>query len=288
MTIHPIGPPRVARLVYKVDRASGIAFAKTERDLSSLRSGMGFRSDGPPDDVSGSTSDFVVTLSEGQEPGDCVATVEMTTDFPSILEAREIVEPYLQAWEIESFLNHLKEHADFSQPLRFEYQSAEVKNPIPISATAHLGTARLFFKADFPPPPITISCSPEVRRIWQRWGEYRAGRESLSGMGYYCLTSVEAAIGGPRRTARQAAANQYKVDIDVLNKLGELTSEVGDDRERRKEHAKYHRPYTPAEREWIERVVLVLLKHLGEFARHNVTGTTPKFALVTLADFPMV
>lgn len=269
MTVDDVDPSRVERLIYQVFQGGGIHYFRTERDPNSR---MGMKYMGPPEDVVASTADFTVTLSGGGEQHFHVATVEMTTDFSTTEAARKVVEPYLQAWEIQSLLNHLNKHGDFSQPLRFEYQSAEVSNPTPISATAHLQTAQVFIEAKFPSPPSILLASPEVRSMWLRWRPYRAGRESLPGMGYYCLTVVVSIAGGSSRAHRQAAASKYAIDIDVLDKLGELTSEIGDEHERRKEHATYRRPYTPEERGWITRVVLALIERVGRVAWSTATG----------------
>lgn len=285
MTQNSVKPPRVVRLYYRVPHASGITFVKAEPDPSS---GMGWKFNGPPDDVVGSTADFTVTLSGGQEPGDCNAKVEMLTDFSTVAKARGVVEPYLEAWEVESLVSHANAHGDFSQPLRFEFQKAEVDNQPSVSFTVHAGAAHGFLKHEFPSPPSTISVSPEVHRMWRRWRKYRAEHEPLAAMGYYCLTTVEWTIGRPGQATRQAAANQYAVDLAVLNKLGDLTSEIGDENERRREHAKQPRAFTPTEREWIERVVLALIRRLGEVALSTASGTSTSFAHITLADFPAV
>lgn len=61
----------------------------------------------------------------------------MITDFSTVEAAREVVEPYLQAREIQSLVDHWAQHSDFIQPLRFEYKSAEVNNVQPTGLTIH-------------------------------------------------------------------------------------------------------------------------------------------------------
>ena len=52
-------------------------------------------------------------------------------------------------------------------------------------------------------------------------------------MAYFCLTVVEAR-SGPKGQKRPNAAKQLKVEPKVLSKLGELSSQVGDNQKARK------------------------------------------------------
>jgi len=285
VTTDAAGSPRVGRLIYRVHAAATISYFKTVLDPNSS---FGRRYVGPPESVIGTTTDFQVLISTEGMSRACSAAVELITDFPTVEAARAAVEPYLQAWEIQSLVDHLAKHSDFSQPLRFEYHSAEVSNAQPTDLTVHVNPGHHYIEGEFPSPPSRLLASPDVRLMWQRWESYQAGRESLPAMAYYCLTALEAATGKSRNDRRSSAAAAYAVDIEVLNQLGDLVSEVGDDHERRKAHAKHRRPYTTTEKEWIERVVLALIERVGRVACGNATGTNISLRTLTLGDLPAI
>jgi hypothetical protein len=214
--------PRVERLRYVARSRGAIVFRKTHFDTDV----MNWVNEGPPDEAVGATGDFRITLREGR------ATVEMLTDYSTVDEARGMVEPFLRAWEIQAFLHHFAKHDDFQQPLVFEFDGAEVSHPVRgpdvvIQAPAAGG----FFYRAYPSPPDRFEAPPDVRAMWLRWQEYQAGRESLPSMAYFCLTVVEASMGGARTGRRERAADHYAIDVDVLKTLGDLASEVGGDHE---------------------------------------------------------
>jgi hypothetical protein len=71
----------------------------------------------------------------------------------------------------------------------------------------------------------------------------------------------------------------------VLDKLGELTSEVGDELSARKFDAtSTKRPHTPAEQVWILEIVKLLITRVGEY---EFDPAAP-LKLITLADLPKV
>lgn len=286
MTPDDVGPPRVERLIYGVRLASSIYYARTIRNPSD--NFLGRKYIGPPENMVGTKDDFRVTVSAVEKSRTLSAIVELITNFSTIEAAWAAVDPYLQAWEIQSLVDHLAKHNDFSQPLRFEYQSAEVSNAQPTGLTIHVNTAYLYVEDELPSPPSSLWASPNVHVMWQRWESYRAGRESLPGMAYYCLTALEAITGKSRNDQRSSAAATFAVNIEVLNRLGDLVSEVGDDRERRKAHAKHRRPYTATEKEWIERVVLALIERVGRVAGGSATGTNISLRTLTLGDRPVI
>ena len=274
--------PRVDRLRY-VTRSKGAIMFRNVR-LDEHRSVVPVRG-GPPDPVVGGTDEFRITIEDGR------ATVELLADHSTVDGARVVVEPYLRAWEIEAFLNHVEKHGDFQQPLRFEFEGADVTNPVPGSAVVVLAqSAGAFFYRAYPPPPQRIVASSHVRLMWLRWQEYQAGREPLPSMAYFCLTTVEALGVPPDRGKRGRAAAHLGIARDVLDTLGDLVSEVGSERELRKAFAKRPRPYTSAERQWIEFVTLALIRRVGEAAKSAVSGPTPgpRLAQITMADFPRI
>ena len=112
-----------------------------------------------------------------------------------------------------------------------------------------------------------------------------------------CAESAEWRRANSARSSRviSPAADRYAIDLTVLNKLGDLTSEAGGPEarkavsERKKKGVVVQtavgmdRPYTDQEREWIKETVRLLTKRLGEHAAQP-TGIT--FKKLEMADLP--
>jgi hypothetical protein len=123
-----------------------------------------------------------------------------------------------------------------------------------------------------------LKTSPEVEMIYLRYKLYREGRESLLGMAYWCLTVVEYSARG-----RTEAADQYRVDLKVLRRLGELCGNRGGINEARKLSGQAGvTPLKPEEREWIKTVIKTLILRVGEYAFNPIA----KLTQITMSDFP--
>lgn len=215
-----------------------------------------------------------------------VLTVEMKGHHPSIEMARRLVEPDLRAWEIDTGLRF------GPGAMSFIYQSADVVDRNPESAAPDreiniLATNRVFVvdaatarlvQHQYPAPPSGFVVSPDVETTWRRYEGYLAGREPLASMAYMCLTVLEVSAG-----SRKDAGKLYGVDMKVLNKLGDLTSNVGDQQTARKvPRGGSLRPHTPAEIAWVKAVIERLIRRVGEYT------FDPNSARATLGmvDFP--
>lgn len=208
-----------------------------------------------------------------------VLTVWPKKHFPSEEDATGAVEPYLRSWEIFEAISR-----SGRQELRFEFESAKVidRDPPPPGAeqVVRLPTIvreRALYPPTFvslepcyPKPPEGFAVSYEVEFMWGRYERYLQGREPLLAMAYVCLTLLEHSVRhepgkGPDR---EKAVRKYGVDKKVLDRLGHLTSILGDETEVRKVDSK-NRPPTDEERRWIERCVLDLIRRVGE---HNANS----------------
>jgi len=104
-------------------------------------------------------------------------------------------------------------------------------------------------------------------------------------MAYMCLTVFQVSARNrpnskKKDNQRKKTAIQYNIDYEVLDRLGELTVK-GDKLEARKASKNgIYDTLKPAEREWIERAVKVLIHRAGEWAYD------PKASLkkITMAD----
>ena len=236
-----------------------------------------------PPPVEQETERFRMRLADG------IVTFEMKEHFSSEEKARQEVGPLLSAWEVQTGL-------EFGpHQVRFGFEGAEIidRNPPPPD-TAKIIEMVLHDKAvatdsvsierilpSYPEPPSGFVASPDVETMWQRYEGYLAGREPLTGMAFMCLTVLEASADGQEK--RKKAARQYNIDRQVLDNLGELTSEVGDPKTARKAPGRGgFRPHTEAEVAWMEAVVKALIRRAGEWAL-DPNAARPK---LTMADFP--
>ena len=132
--------------------------------------------------------------------------------------------------------------------------------------------------AEFPAPPQRFRLSSEAEMMYLRYKLYRDGRESLLGVAYWCLTVIEYSARG-----RTEAADQYRIDLKILRRLGELCGNRGDINEARKLSGQAGVvPLKQEEREWIKTVIKTLILRVGEYAFNPIA----KLTQITMSDFP--
>ena len=226
---------------------------------------------------------------------DGLLTVGMKEHYASIKEAREKVEGFLRDWQAYAALDVDR---DF---MEFEYEDAHVidRNPqpeIPENITMQLNYVLSGFRCEgsvagsplelqeYPAPPTRFRASPEAEIMWHRYQMHIEGREPLQSMGYFCLSLVQwSAVTG--KSAREAAANMYKIDKDVLDTLGTLTAEKGSPLEARKlDSGSTLIPLTDAEQNWIRAAVKMLIRRKGEYDYDPASASSLK--QLTMADLP--
>jgi len=188
-------------------------------------------------------------------------TLEPRDHFPDIETARTVSDRFVKAWQIAVGLDLGR--AGFS----FQYRRAHVidRKADPGSLSASLsGVAAVSAVAsvratrhEYPPPPADFRLTPEVETLWERYCQYQEGREPLLAMAYFCLTVLV-----PKGEDRSDAAQRLSIEERVLDKIGELTSERGDNATARKMRPTT-RPLTADERAWIEAAVKAIIQHLA-------------------------
>ena len=120
--------------------------------------------------------------------------------------------------------------------------------------------------------------------MYLRYKLYREGRESLLGMAYWCLTVIEYSARG-----RTEAADQYRVDLKVLRRLGELCGNRGGINEAKKLNGQAGvTPLKPEEREWIKTVIKTLILRVGEYAFNPIAKLRRAFTLLSVFGFMFV
>ena len=225
--------------------------------------------DPPP--LKDETDAFRMTLTES------LATFWMKEHHPSEEAARMVVEEYLRAWEIDLALQRNR------TSLRFAFDRAKVvdRNPPPpgTPVTVNLGAAKLGVSAmsatptvatrEYPPPPKNFVADTDTRAMWEQYERYLQGHDRLLPMAYSCLTRLEfrAKSHPVKGNKRERAANMYRIDVDVLDKLGDFTTNLGDEVEARKLTPQSElRPPTDQEVTWIEAALKLIICQAGEHA----------------------
>jgi hypothetical protein len=139
------------------------------------------------------------------------------------------------------------------------------------NVTAHI------MRRKYPDPPMGFHLTPDAESILLRFRSYQDGREPLLSMAYFCSTVVESAASGRNRRAKGAKA--FGIAENVLDKLGELTSNRGDRTVARKAHSNLQ-PLTGAERAWIEATIKQLILRLCDGPQRSQRKQ------LTMADLP--
>jgi len=215
-------------------------------------------------------------------------TFEMKKHFPTVDEARTIVEEYLGRWEVLIGLEC------GPNELTFSYQDADVIDRAPspddkravMSGRVALAVALTLDpkihvsrkRRGYPSRPNRFSRSLDVETMYHRYMAFKQGREPLTSMAYMCLTVAEASAG-----SRREAAERYQIRPDVLSKLGEFSSARGSPLEVRKApKSGNYLSLTSKERNWIEAVIKALIGRVGEWA-YDPEATLDE---LTMDDFP--
>jgi hypothetical protein len=263
-----VNDPHVERLHYAIHTDSSVSF------------------DNPPA-LEWSKSEFILRLSTG------TAVAQMVRHYAHEDDARAVVEPALRAYEIsEAIQNGGKDY------LQFRFERAEVVDQNPPSS----GSSRILLtgvgamvmvgeavtphltRRAYPAPPVRFVSSADVETMWLRLRRYQQGGEPLASMAYFCLTVIEASVGPPEKGRRLRASQQYQIDIDVLNKLGDLSSDVGDAESARKWLVTKKRGYTDAESVWLPATILKMIHRLGEYAADPNMPLIP----IAMSDLPQL
>jgi len=223
--------------------------------------------------------------------------VEMKDHHAAPDSARALVEPFLEAWGIDTSLN------TGWTPTTFNYQTAKIVDHAPpepvVPGVIHAEGAEVGqpgseagtftvsqpVAREYPKPPESFALDPTVASMFDRYRGYRAGREPLFAMAYWCLTCLERAGGG-----RERASDKYGIDLAILRTLGQITSTAGDPMTARKvndpkkvKDSKFaNSPLTPQLRTWVDNAVKLLIRRAGQYAADPAVA---KHRL-TLKDLP--
>ena len=261
-----INDPHVESLTYRVVKPENVTYNN-------------------PPPVNGDLPAFRYRLENG------MLTAEMKEHQAIVETARECVEEFLRAWELDAALNADKNEFSFA----FQRSNVIDRNPSPAGGTRGKSAAvmDLFLTADkatvekvkpaYPPPPSGLKPSLDTETMWHHYSRYLEDREKLTSMGFYCLSLLQWRTGS--KTARQDVAAQYGIDLEVLKTLGTLTSDIGDLTSARKlEKSSQVRPHTEKEVAWVKAAVKMLIRRKAEYD-NDPTASLPQ---ITMNDLPQL
>ena len=199
----------------------------------------------------------------------------MKRHFANIAEATAVVDSFIREWEFEATLKGRPHAFKFNRDNWHIVDRNPILDPplaLSVSAEFHgdlLGTlsAGVDLGPLSPSPPTwNVTLTPDVSSMYERYRGYRDGREPLTSMAYFCLTVLEASASpGKGEPRRPAAACQYRVAFDVLDRIGKLTAEKGGSQARKAEGLGYE--LTNVESRFLEDAVKAILRRAAELAR---------------------
>jgi hypothetical protein len=225
-----------------------------------------------PEPVEVKTGDATFRLAEG------LLTVRLHAPTPTIRTARDLIEPFLRAWEFEDDVRGMPRRFRFAFRRAFPENSAsdEVLNPPEPLQYEGAETGPLIIALRQYPEAPSILLSPEMEAIWRRYQRARLDiGEPLGSCAYFALTVLERSAGG-----RMEAARRFAIEPSVLRKLGELTTVRGDLITARKALEPSATSLSRGERNWIDHVLRYALIHMGMV---NAGKSPPR---LKMADLP--
>lgn len=205
-------------------------------------------------------------------------------------EALEAVEGYISAWEHHAALQNGPDE------FRLVFERAEIEDRDPVPGAFHFRAEPVHVRISvgeigvrvsrgaYPRPPDgRMEFSSGAKLMFERYVRYRAGREYLTSMAYFCLTVLENSVQSVRNrkeSLRKAAARQYNVEFSVLKEIGRLCACKGGTEARKKQGA--GQELDGQERRFLEEVVKAIIQGAAEV---NGDPSEPRHT-IGLCDFP--
>lgn len=162
---------------------------------------------------------------------DGIARFGLKEHFATEGEARRIVDPFIARWRLCARL----QRAPRSFELKFKRAIIEDRNPSPgvvslrggLRAEIRVGASLTIGAREYPAPPLSeMTITPDVQSMHDRFVGYLEGKEPLPSMAYFCLEVLQGSTGKSTRRRREAA-RKYRIEKDLLDKIGALVSRKG-------------------------------------------------------------
>jgi CRISPR/Cas system endoribonuclease Cas6 (RAMP superfamily) len=116
-----------------------------------------------------------------------------------------------------------------------------------------------------------------------RLKQYISGGESLFSAAYYSITAIEGSTAGMAGWARKNAATKFRIELEVLKMLGELSSERGSPLEARKAG---RQPPTGSERQWLESALRRVIRQVASVEGGDTLSRLSMSDLPTISSHP--
>ena len=136
-----------------------------------------------------------------------------------------------------------------------------------------------------------MKLTPDVQTLYDRYKGYCQDRELLAGMAYFCLTVLENSVAQqPQKastnrktsTKRKKAAEKYGIELEVLTKIGFLSSEKGGQQARKASGTNNN--LTAQDRRFLEEAIKAIIRRAAEKAY----APNSDFPEIPLSAFPPV
>ncbi len=197
------------------------------------------------------------------EVKDLCVRFRFTTHYASAEDARSAVESHIRNWEFHAGLLRgpdafslrfvRAEIADRLPPAGLAPIKAHISSGIP-RVTVNLAPPR---PPAYPKPPGRGLCrTPDVESMYQRYLGYRAGKEPLPSMAYFCLTMLNW-MSKPR-----PASAHFGIANNILRKVSDLSSNRGGQAARKAEGS--HLPYTKEDEQFLKIAVRTMTLRAAE------------------------
>jgi hypothetical protein len=242
------------------------------------------------------TENFTARLAPDGDLHVLTVTMKEHVHYATAQGAKDAVQDFLTTWELHGALQRGRREFTFT----FVCPTIIDRTPSPgalgdvlLAASGTVrstgGVTQMTVGRRYPePPPATFAELPNVETLWNRYENHLRNREPLPAMGYFSLTVIETLYGGQSKPIsgarkpppkRSAAAKALNIDVEVLSKLGQLTTERGDKTMARKQEANTSfQALTGEEAAWIRAVLTEIMR--------RVANPANAATLLTVADLP--
>ena len=225
---------------------------------------------------------------------------EFKKHYATESEARESIKKYIRVWEFDAGLRG--DPDDFK--LKFDRAKIVDRKPTPGKISVSATPVRLEVAvsvpavtkapSNYPSPPSGLFIDPDVQTLYDRYMHYRRGHELLPGISYFCLTFLESTAMARTKNKfrehqkRQAAADYYHIEENVLKRIGYISSEKGGPLEARKRDGIDH-DLTAQERSFLQKAVKKMIYRMAEkSAAEKANAPTKNLSQISLSDLPPV
>jgi hypothetical protein len=239
-----VNDPHVVALLYRMKLIEGVTF-----------------SEAPP--LEFEVKDFRGCLTDNE------LRIEIKGHIADVESAKAVVEPFLDAWELDAAL------AVQRREFRFVFERPEVIDRSPIAGihgvmVASMPSVQVFGRGtvqvervEYPPPPPAFAVNAMVRQLWDRYEAMLDGREPVPSAGYYCYTALETLV--PRETAKADRATwpaeHLNVALPVLDMLQYLTNRGDGDA---RKFSPSPNELTHRQLKWVRTALQLLIRRLGQ------------------------